>query len=139
MTQLVLAFVTFQLSLPCLDVRYHCSRKLGAPLEKVAMTNDALEFTTSLLADGATSFLEAVSLFAGGGFDRFISWGCTGWVDSGEVDCGWVDVVGVVNGAGPVVLGSVFADFAAFGGFVAQIVAALVSEFQGGVVCLDCL
>jgi len=106
---------------------------------KVAMTNDALEFTTSLLADGATSFLGAVSLFTGGGFDRCISWGCTGWVDSGGVDCGWVDVVGVVDGAGPVVFGSVFADFAAFGGFVAQIVAALVSAFQGGVVCSDCL
>ena len=106
---------------------------------KVAMTNDALEFTTSLFADGATSFLGAVSLFTGGGFDRCISWGCTGWVDSGGVDCGWVDVVGVVDGAGPVVFGSIFADFAAFGGFVAQIVAALVSAFQGGVVCSDCL
>ena len=59
---------------------------------KVAMTNDALEFTTSLFADGTASFLGAVSLFTGGGFDRCISWGCTGWVDGGGVDCSRVDV-----------------------------------------------
>ena len=84
-------------------------------------------------------FWEQYLFLRGGGFDRCISWGCTGWVESGGVDCGWVDVVGVVDGAGPVVFGSVFANFAAFGGFVAQIVAALVSAFQGGVVCSDCL
>ena len=65
--------------------------------------------------------------------------GCTCWVDGGGIDCGWVDVVGIVDGVDPVVLGSVFADFAAFGGFVGQIVAVLVNAFQGGVVCSDCL
>ena len=78
-------------------------------------------------------------LFLRGAVSTVASARCTGWVNSGGVDCGWVDVVGVMDGAGPVVFGSVFADFAAFGGFVAQIVAALVSAFQGGVVCSVCL